>query len=903
MISAFFRWIIPIFAVNREHIPFDKSVIMKKYIVLLSAAFFSVMSLSAQVNLDKSGKIAKAFNERRELVANERYFSSIDTLNGARKQAMQFLYAYMPLPDIADYCGSFFLSNVDCSLLARQEMPWGKKVPVREFMHFVLPIRVNNEDMDSSRVVFYNELRDRVKNLSMRDAVLEVNHWCHEKVTYTPSDIRTSSPLATVRTAYGRCGEESTFTVAALRAVGIPARQVYTPRWAHTDNNHAWVEAWVDGKWHFLGACEPEPVLDLAWFNAPASRGMLMHTNVFGSYDGPEEVLSVTPCYTEINVTANYAPVVKTNIRVVDGNGNPLKADVEFKIYNYAEFFTAASKVTDEAGRTSITSGYGDMVAWASANGRFGFAKFTAGKDNDVEVVVDKAPGYTATLEMNITPPRERNTIPFVTEEQAAVNARRFAYEDSVRNAYVSTFITAGQAGMFAQFLGFNGLHERDIVQLLLKSRGNHATITQFLADTPREELALAYYLLSVISDKDLRDITMEVLDDNMRFTVRNGSYDVDFRKYILNPRISNELLTPYKEFFRSQFDADKRQFFAGDPQRWVDWCRNNISVDGEWNPLSLCMSPQGVWNTRVTDPHSRDIFFVAGARAFGIPARIDEVTGKTQYMMACQWYDVDFEAVTTGTAPQGVLRASFEPTRFIDNPRYYSHFTISKIVNGRLQLLAYPEEGVTWQSLLKDGTAMDEGDYLMMTGTRMADGSVLAHLTFFTIKAGETTEICYLQRESDEKLQVIGDFNSENLFYDTTEERSRSLLSATGRGYYIIAVIAPGSEPTNHFLRDVMPYKEEFEKWGQKMVLLFLDRDEASRFVNDFPNLPSTVVWGTDIGGKIYNEIVANMKLENPNRPLILVADTFNRVVFVSQGYSIGLGEQLIKVIKQLSE
>jgi hypothetical protein len=44
-------------------------------------------------------------------------------------------------------------------------------------------------------------------------------------------------------------------------------------------------------------------------------------------------------------------------------------------------------------------------------------------------------------------------------------------------------------------------------------------------------------------------------------------------------------------------------------------------------------------------------------------------------------------------------------------------------------------------------------------------------------------------------------------------------------------------------------------------------------------------------------------MKLQNPNRPLILVADTFNRVVFVSQGYSISLGEQLVKVIKQLAE
>ena len=44
--------------------------------------------------------------------------------------------------------------------------------------------------------------------------------------------------------------------------MGIPARQIYTPRWAHCDDNHAWVEVWVDGSWHFLGACEPEETLD-----------------------------------------------------------------------------------------------------------------------------------------------------------------------------------------------------------------------------------------------------------------------------------------------------------------------------------------------------------------------------------------------------------------------------------------------------------------------------------------------------------------------------------------------------------------------------------------------------------------------------------------------------------------
>ena len=116
----------------------------------------------------------------------------------------------------------------------------------------------------------------------MKEAALEINHWCHEKVTYVGSDIRTSAPLSTVKNAKGRCGEESTFTVAAYRAAGIPARQCYTPRWAHCDDNHAWVEICIDGKWQYVGACEPEAELNLGWFTQSAKKAMLVHTKVFG---------------------------------------------------------------------------------------------------------------------------------------------------------------------------------------------------------------------------------------------------------------------------------------------------------------------------------------------------------------------------------------------------------------------------------------------------------------------------------------------------------------------------------------------------------------------------------------------------------------------------------------------
>ena len=290
-----------------------------------SSHFISDTAYRTQVETD--------FQSRQTTLSEGNLFTVFNqSMTPEEKEAMSFLYAYMPVGDIADYSGEFFLKNVQTSFQAKQEMPWGKQIPEDIFRHFVLPIRVNNENLDESRIVFYQELKDRVKGLSLHDAVIEVNHWCHEKVIYTPSDARTSSPLASVKTAYGRCGEESTFTVAALRSVGIPARQVYTPRWAHTDDNHAWVEAWVDGQWYFLGACEPEPVLNLGWFNAPASRGMLMHTKVFGKYQGPEEVMVQTPLYTEINIIGNYAETAKATIKVVDANQQPVSdARVEFK--------------------------------------------------------------------------------------------------------------------------------------------------------------------------------------------------------------------------------------------------------------------------------------------------------------------------------------------------------------------------------------------------------------------------------------------------------------------------------------------------------------------------------------------------------------------------------------------
>ena len=799
---------------------------------------------------------------------------------------VDFLYRYMPLPDSTDYSRDFYEENVRLSLQARAEMPWGRTVPEREFRHFVVPVRVNNEALDSARTVFFRELKPRVEHLSMQDAILEVNHWCHERVTYRPSDARTSSPLASIRTAYGRCGEESTLLVAALRSVGIPARQVYTPRWAHTDDNHAWVEAWADGKWYFLGACEPEPVLNLGWFNESASRGMLMHTRVFGDYDGPEEVMSRTACYTEINVIDNYAPTSKVTVVVQDSLGQPISdAVVEWKLYNYAEFYTVAKKTTDGEGRASLTAGRGDMIVWATRDGNVGIQKVSFDEDKEITISLASRSSLLTPQNFDIVPPSVSAQLPEVTAEQRAENNRRLAEEDSIRKAYELTMPNEDW-------------------------RGNHEVIQSFLDEAP--DKALAQRLLAVVSKKDLRDATLDVLRDNIEVENKNSStgealgveqvaanrplYD----KYVLCPRVENEHLTPYKHYFREVLKD------ITSVEQLVQWTRDSVSIVADRNPQHLRMQPMSVYKFRRTDELGRDIFFVSAARALGFPARINEVNQKPQYYKDSQWIDVTYGDVQpVGSSQMSVVDLRYLPVAHYDDPKYYIHFTLSKIgQDGRAQLMTFPEES-TWKNDFAKGVELENGDYILVTGTRLASGKVLAQMIPCSLNG--TTTMTFTMREDDEEPQVIGSLNAENLYtpfslQGDAEAEPQSLLATTGRGFYILGIVAPNQEPTNHALRDISAYSGELEKWGRKMVLLFASEDDARRFnYNEFKGLPSTVVWGIDHDGTILAEACAQMKLPSSSLPVFMVCDTFNRVIFVSQGYTINLGEQLIKVVRQL--
>lgn len=641
----------------------------------------------------------------------KRYFSSfilcaslliLGSCQSEKTDYVAFLYKYMPTSDSVDYSREYWERQVAMSERARKEMPWAKLVPETEWKHFVVPVRVNNEALDDARTVIYEELAPRIKDMSMEEAALEVNHWCHEKVSYQPSDGRTSPPLTTMANAIGRCGEESTFTVAAMRAVGIPARQVYCPRWSHTDSNHAWVEVWVadddkgNGRWRFMGACEPEAVLDKGWFNWAASRAMLVHTRVFGAdYDGREEVLGRDKCYTEINCLSTYAPTKNLKVQVVDAEGTPIAdATVDFRVYNYAEFYPIATQKTDAEGQASFTTGFGDLVVWVSTGDMFN-AVYVPAKQEEVTITPSLTANSVCSQELDLYAPVSSLPEPdrsFV--DTVSVNGRRLMKEDSIRVAYQQATFYWGED------------------ELLRKARSNWQVIESFLAEAENEEAAREY-LTKGLSEKDLRDVTMEALQDSAT-------------------RIATEPLRPYMEDLAELLPSGLT------PDTWLQWVDENITVDDERNPIKVYMSAVSVAKHKVTDSRSLEVFKVAGARALGMKAWLD-ATGAA-YVEGCT-------PKAQNTFGNGVLVVNAP-----ENVKYFADFNLALLVDGRPQSLNFDDEDQTLGNPFRNGLPLREGSYLLVTGTRLLGGDVLAAYQIVQVKAGETVEVTITPRQSEKK-------------------------------------------------------------------------------------------------------------------------------------------------------
>ncbi|HPS63766.1 MAG TPA: transglutaminase family protein, partial [Bacteroidales bacterium] len=650
-------------------------------------------------------------------------------------------------------------------------------------------------------------------------------------------------------------------------------------------DNHAWVEVWVDGKWHFIGACEPDADLDLAWFTKPAKRAMLVNTTVFGDYEGPEDVLVKDTLFTRINVLQNYAPVKRVFARVVNPDGSAAdSAAIEFQLYNYAEFYPLFRTVTDSKGLASFTTGFGDLVVWAAMKGRYGFARLDVRNTDTLTLSLNRTASDTLSVDFDLIPPAEADAGASVTDAQREKNNQRLSAEDGLRRGYEETFIDSLKAVRFARLVK---LDPDTLWQFLRQSRGNWRTLTQFAMQVPEVEKGFVFPILYSLSEKDLRDVDTTVLFDVLLHSPKPSAVacsQEDYQRYILSPRVDNEYLRPYRQIFTAVNDPSFSGNAGKNPMRVAAWVRQNVILNNRANYGRAPLTPSGVFALRVSDGHSADILFVAICRSLGIPARLDPATRVPEYLSKGTWQEILLfdKAGTEGT--KGEVTLVNDPAN-AKKPEYTIHYTLEEFKDGFFRTLDY--EG---SPLVKDFPCplqIPAGPCLMVTGSRLAEGTVLAHLRVFTVAPGKPV-VCDVQiRKSPAKPANYGTVDPRQLGDDL-------------RNGMIVAWIDPGKEPTRHLLADFKEKKEAFGRWKGKIVLVLPQGAAASAF----PEAEKRIL-PANIGVKTWDSFpLTPVELRAAGKPVknlpIVIFVTREGVIhYLSEGYRIGTGDDLATLIK----
>ena len=792
--------------------------------------------------------------------------------------ALKYLYMTMPCSDMGNYSFEIFLDYAKNSVRIWHESEGVKLLPEDIYLNYVLYHRVNEEEIAPCRTLFAEEIskfmeengnETLLSGFNRKKTAIEVNYWCAQEATYHCTDDRTLSALTVYRRGNGRCGEESVFTVNAMRSIGIPSRQVYAPKWSHCDDNHAWVEIWNDGEWYFLGACEPLPILNKGWFTNASSRAMMVHSRWFDQAESGEEKIGTDGMVTMLNELSRYAAVTEFSVKVEDEEGRPVSgAEVSFQVLNYAEFSPVAEGVTGEDGTCSFTTGLGSLAVQISRDGQCECVFADTREQKQIRVIFGKNAGQKDVWEAvdMIAPVDTPVNTDMPTAEQTAEGNIRLEKAAARRTAKTEAWVNP-ECEKFLQGC-FTEENTEDEEEGLL-----------------REEL------LNVLTEKDRTDCRAEVLEEHLRFAM---PYEEElehsvFVNYVLNPRIDDEVLMKYREVIENTFSEEEKLCFRENPASiWTEVDKRINSIP-ERERASVITTPAGCLKTEVGSILSKKILFVAIARTLGIPARLNPEDRSMEYRKDGRFIPVLPEAEKNCHI---VLKAG-DGTQW----KYFQNWSMAKLENGTYTSLRLG--GLLWKGDLLEAH-LEAGTYRITTSNRLPNGNMFAYVYYFSVDAGDKKEISMILRQADLEDML------ENIelpeFQLRKDEDGNEVVQAselTAEGKHILMFLEESREPTEHILNEMMEQPEEFRKICSRILFVVqsqtaLKDPTISKALSMFPEI------------QVYYDCFADhiellgrrMYVDHEKLPLIIVTSEKLNGIYATSGYNVGTGEMLLRLM-----
>jgi hypothetical protein len=372
------------------------------------------------------------------------------------------------------------------------------------------------------------------------------------------------------------------------------------------------------------------------------------------------------------------------------------------------------------------------------------------------------------------------------------------------------------------------------------------------------------------------------------------------YLNYVLSPRIGRELLSSWRSYLKNKFTEGQISEFKSHPERIAEWIRARLKLDTS-NYYNVPLLPQGCLQLLGADLYSMKILFVAIARTLGIPARINQATERPGYFDGRQWREVFFEDGRTEVPEKSSLKIFCDLPEGLKQPAYYSHFTLARFTQDKYRTLDYENEPAlkSFPSELQ----VDQGHYLLVSGNRQPDGSVLCRLKFFEVQAGQPVEVRLTMRTRFQEPEVSGQFSTKATVYDLKKETGLNLAALTDDRSFILVLIDPDKEPTKHLMEEIQALGDQFSSWpGLVIIAVARDRIPDGFGPEAYPALPSSFRLVYDSEAGLFRSVAHASKREPLDLPVVMACRSSGDVIFYSEGYHIGTGEQLIKTLLWLN-
>lgn len=796
-----------------------------------------------------------AFGPRREEVS-----AALAACAGEERPLLAYYYATLPLTDVGDYSPAYFLSVARQALAVREEFPWCQALAEHRFLKDVAYPRVNTEELAPCRELFHDALAPRVRGLSLEEAILEVNRWCAEEATYRSTDGRTASPLQVYQRGFGRCGEESTFLVTALRSVGIAARQVYVPWWSHCDDNHAWVEAFDGQGWRYLGACEPEPQLDRGWFTHAAARAVMVHTRAFVQ-GSREEVAFLFPETDPVdwdiqegvaveNITARYGDTKRLTVQVAGPDGAPAAgAWVSLSVLNMAAPREIARRQADSQGRVTLGLGKGSVLAtaWDEASPDLLAECLLAPEDTQAALVLGQ--GLAAAGEWDFLPPADAGlTVPALSPSQ-----------EEARRACLDRAAALREEKRLA----------REEARPAPPT-GEGARVWQSLTEKDREG-----------------ELSPQLLEDALTAFAWEGQYPAAaFQEGLLSPRVALEVLTPWRRLLEGRFSPQEREAARQEPSRLWQWAQAAAPVDKDCY-AALWGTPQGMLQVGASTSQGQQVLFCAACRALGIPAKL--VDGVPQVWRGDGFsplWGQEPTAALTVTAPAG--QEALEAQNYTLSRREaggYLPLTTGAVPAGESRQLLLPP-----------------GAYRLWTVNRLPGGGLLARWEDFSLAPSAAREVALAFREGDiqdmlERCPLPGFTlaGEDGALWEGKELLEKAPLS-------VLCFLEVNREPTEHLLGELRDAAAALQQAGLPLYLALpsLSHRDDPTLRKALAALPWATVCQCDFS-TVIPALGRRLYLDPDRLPLAILANRQGEGLYGCCGYNVGTAQLLLRLAAAL--